>query len=129
MTGWFTYTLGYTTQFIFINEMFPTVARSSGFGLCTTVGRLGATVEPWINVFMMAWGERNVLILYSAMLLFISAAMMLLPETFGSPLPDTLEEGELYSALKLSKKKKAEAKDAQAYNAVPTQDCEVEAKA
>ncbi|KAL3240911.1 hypothetical protein MRX96_021703 [Rhipicephalus microplus] len=56
MTGWFTYTLGYTTQFVFINEMFPTVARSGGFGLCTTVGRLGAAVEPWINVFLMSWG-------------------------------------------------------------------------
>ncbi|KAH7940082.1 hypothetical protein HPB52_021062 [Rhipicephalus sanguineus] len=51
MAGWFTYTLGYTTQFVFENEMFPTVARSGGFGLCSTIGRLGATLEPWINVF------------------------------------------------------------------------------
>lgn len=128
MAGWFTYTLGYTTQFIFINEMFPTVARSGGFGLCTTVGRMGATIEPWINVFMISWGERNVLILYSVMLVFISAAMLLLPETFGSPLPDTLEEGELYSALKLSKKKKVQAKDADLYNVVPTKDGEEEAR-
>ncbi|KAL1433531.1 hypothetical protein MTO96_012368 [Rhipicephalus appendiculatus] len=41
MVGWFTYTLGYTTQFVFQNEMFPTVARSGGFGLCSTIGRLG----------------------------------------------------------------------------------------
>ncbi|KAH8030432.1 hypothetical protein HPB51_006864 [Rhipicephalus microplus] len=50
MAGWFTYTLGYTTKFVFLNEMFPTVARSGGFGLCSTIGRLGATLEPWINV-------------------------------------------------------------------------------
>uniref|UniRef100_A0A1E1XAJ8 Putative synaptic vesicle transporter svop n=1 Tax=Amblyomma aureolatum TaxID=187763 RepID=A0A1E1XAJ8_9ACAR len=124
MAGWFTYTLGYTTQFVFINEMFPTVARSGGFGLCTTVGRLGAAIEPWINVFLIAWGEQTVLILYSAMLFVITLAMILLPETFGSPLPDTLEEGELYSALKLSKKKRAQRKNGDAYNTVHTEECE-----
>ncbi|XP_077493387.1 organic cation transporter protein-like [Amblyomma americanum] len=122
MAGWFTYTLGYTTQFIFMNEMFPTVARSGGFGLCTTVGRLGAAIEPWINVFLISWGEQTVLILYSAMLFVITLALMLLPETFGSPLPDTLEEGELYSALKLSKKKKAEKRNTDAYNTVETEE-------
>ncbi|XP_075727196.1 organic cation transporter protein isoform X2 [Rhipicephalus microplus] len=128
MTGWFTYTLGYTTQFVFINEMFPTVARSGGFGLCTTVGRLGAAVEPWINVFLMSWGEKSILILYSAMLFIISAAMILLPETLGSPLPDTLEEGELYSALKLSKKMKTARRNRDSYNVVETEDREAENK-
>lgn len=122
MAGWFTYTLGYTTQFVFINEMFPTVARSGGFGLCTTVGRLGAAIEPWINIFLMSWGEKTVLILYSAMLFVISAAMILLPETFGSPLPDTLEEGELYSALKLSKKMKAARRNTDSSSVVEGED-------
>lgn len=128
MAGWFTYTLGYTTQFVFINEMFPTVARSGGFGLCTTVGRLGAALEPWINVVFMSWGEKSVLILYSAMLFIISSAMILLPETFGSPLPDTLEEGELYSALKLSKKMKAARRNTDSYNVVEAEDHEEENK-
>ncbi|XP_037524402.1 organic cation transporter protein [Rhipicephalus sanguineus] len=128
MAGWFTYTLGYTTQFVFENEMFPTVARSGGFGLCSTIGRLGATLEPWINVFLMSWGEKVVLILYSAMLFVISCAMILFPETLGSPLPDTLEEGELYSALKLSKKMKNASKNKDLYDIVQADDREVENK-
>uniref|UniRef100_A0A131YYD2 MFS transporter, OCT family, solute carrier family 22 (Organic cation transporter), member 4/5 n=1 Tax=Rhipicephalus appendiculatus TaxID=34631 RepID=A0A131YYD2_RHIAP len=128
MVGWFTYTLGYTTQFVFQNEMFPTVARSGGFGLCSTIGRLGATLEPWINVFLMWWGEKVILILYSAMVFVISAAMILLPETLGSPLPDTLEEGELYSALKLSKKMKNASKSKDLYTVVQAEDRELENK-
>ncbi|KAL3175433.1 hypothetical protein MRX96_040185 [Rhipicephalus microplus] len=128
MAGWFVYTLGYTTQFVFLNEMFPTVARSGGFGLCSTIGRLGATLEPWINVFLMSWGEKIILILYSAMLFVISASMILLPETLGSPLPDTLEEGELYSALKLSKKMKNASESKDIYNFVQAEDGELKNK-
>ncbi|KAL1433533.1 hypothetical protein MTO96_012369 [Rhipicephalus appendiculatus] len=128
MAGWFTYTIGHTTQFVLINEVFPTVARSGGFGLCFTMARLGATFEPWINVFLVSWGEKNVLILYAAIVFVMSAAMILLPETLGSPLPDTLKEGELYSALKLSKKMKNASKSTDSYNVVHAKDGELENK-
>lgn len=128
MMGWLVYTLGYTTQFIYINEVFPTVARSGAFGLCTTFGRLGATLEPWIYTATQSWGDTIVLIIYSVMILAIAALVTLLPETFGSVLTDTLEEGERFSETKLSKKKSAQdhVEHLEAYKKVATEDGEEE---
>ncbi|CAN7938095.1 unnamed protein product [Ixodes hexagonus] len=131
MMGWLLYTLGFTTQFVYINEVFPTVARSGAFGLCTTVGRLGATLEPWIYIVMLSWGDKVVLIIYSAMILGIAALVTLLPETFGSVLSDTLEEGERFSESKLSKRKRHVQDHAgylEAYKKVPTEEGEAEIK-
>uniref|UniRef100_A0A0K8RGT8 Putative synaptic vesicle transporter svop n=1 Tax=Ixodes ricinus TaxID=34613 RepID=A0A0K8RGT8_IXORI len=128
MMGWLVYTLGYTTQFIYINEVNPTVARSGAFGLCTTFGRLGATLEPWIYIATQSWGNTLVLIIYSVMILAIAALVTLLPETFGSVLTDTLEEGERYSETKLSKKKSVQdhVEHLEAYKKVATEDGEAE---
>lgn len=124
MAGWLMYTLGYTTQFIYINELFPTVARSGGFGLCTTVGRLGATIEPWISILIEPWGEKAALFIYAAKMLLIAGLVMMLPETFGNALPDTLEEGELFARKRSSKKEKAKrnAECLEAYSKVATED-------
>ncbi|XP_064489000.1 solute carrier family 22 member 6-like isoform X1 [Ornithodoros turicata] len=101
------FTIAFTTMFVFLNEIFPTVARSGGFGLYTTVGRLGATLEPWISNALSSLGETFVLAAYCVMILTISVICMMLPETFERELPDTLEEGEKMCRKRVSTKETA----------------------
>uniref|UniRef100_A0A2R5L7W7 Putative synaptic vesicle transporter svop n=1 Tax=Ornithodoros turicata TaxID=34597 RepID=A0A2R5L7W7_9ACAR len=98
------FTIAFTTKFVFLNELFPTVARSGGFGLSTTVGRLGATFEPWIRNALSSLGEAFVLAAYCVMILTISVICMMFPETFERELPDTLEEGEKMCRKRVSSK-------------------------
>ncbi|KAH6919866.1 hypothetical protein HPB50_029147 [Hyalomma asiaticum] len=69
------------TMFIISSELYPTVVRGSGFGLCYTFGRMGAVVAPFVNEIKS--GEmKGVAYAIAALLLLISGAMAwTLPET------------------------------------------------
>jgi len=74
---------------IYSSELFPTSIRSAGVGTCSTCGRIGAVVTPWMSdqakrtpwVMMAIFGGSAV----------ISGFLnLLLPETLGRPLPENL---------------------------------------
>ncbi|KAL3175435.1 hypothetical protein MRX96_040187 [Rhipicephalus microplus] len=116
MTGWFTYTLGYTTQFVFINEMFPTVARSGGFGLCTTVGRLGGCCRTLDQCNSEPSLDNSVRSATYASIVAIAGLFELLSYVL------------LVCTSRLSKKMKTARRNRDSYNVVETEDREAENK-
>ncbi|RUS83365.1 hypothetical protein EGW08_008868, partial [Elysia chlorotica] len=78
----------------FTAELFPTIVRNMGMGVCSLVGRVGSALAPQVS------GLRDVAFAQLPPLIFAAAAfvgamvILLLPETVGQRLPDTVEDVE-----------------------------------
>ncbi|XP_068145259.1 organic cation transporter protein [Drosophila tropicalis] len=93
--GLFGASITFPNVYLYGGELFPTVVRSNGVGLCSMVGRIGsitaplicdlATIKPWITPLI--FGIFSVLAVIGT---------MFIPETRGMPLPETLEDGETF---------------------------------
>ncbi|XP_026733500.1 organic cation transporter protein-like isoform X2 [Trichoplusia ni] len=81
--------------YLFSGELFPTLGRNVGVSGVTTFARVASMVAPAIVTLDSFLTDLPLIILT-----FISFAQMLmllpLPETKGSPLPDTLEQAEQF---------------------------------
>ncbi|XP_004518311.1 organic cation transporter protein [Ceratitis capitata] len=85
--------------YLYGGELFPTVVRNSGVGLCSFVGRVGSIVAPFIS----ALSTRGLWIppaVFGGFSLAAAASVLLLPETRGFPLPETIEDGETFGKKK-----------------------------
>ncbi|XP_023320714.1 organic cation transporter protein [Eurytemora carolleeae] len=87
--GRFAANCSYTILNLFSAEQFPTVVRGVGMGFCVVVSRLGTMLAP----YLLLLGR------YSPCLFGVSALVsgltaLLLPETLGQPMPETLQDGE-----------------------------------
>ncbi|KNC32287.1 Organic cation transporter protein [Lucilia cuprina] len=96
--------LGITSSFAVIYaytaEMMPTVIRGGGVGVMSTFARFGAMLAPFVPLLGLYY-EALPLLLFGALSLSAGILALLLPETFGKKLPDTVSE-----AKQLGKSKK-----------------------
>ncbi|XP_046339725.2 solute carrier family 22 member 15-like [Haliotis rufescens] len=80
---------GWMVMYLFTNEIYPTVIRSLGFGVCQTASRIGGVVAP----MLLLMDENNILvpfIVMGGMLMISCVCLVLLPETKDTPLQDSL---------------------------------------
>ncbi|CAK1555147.1 unnamed protein product [Leptosia nina] len=85
--------ISFATVYLYAGELFPTVVRNSGVGLSSTVARIGSMVAPFIATL----GHRSPWlppILFGITPIVGACLCLILPDTRGKKLPDTLEEGE-----------------------------------
>ncbi|KAH3819708.1 organic cation transporter protein-like [Dreissena polymorpha] len=79
-------------------ELFPTVVRSSGVGSSNMMGRLGSMLCPYIveiGTFIKGdFGKSLPLIIFGSMAFIAGLLSLLLPETRGTVLPETIEDAE-----------------------------------
>lgn len=76
--------------------MMPTLLRTTATGYCSAVSRFGAILSSYIAYWLVdAYGMAALIIPFSVFSL-ISAVLtqFCLPETFGHPLPETVEDVE-----------------------------------
>jgi OCT family organic cation transporter-like MFS transporter 4/5 len=76
-------------------EIFPTVIRQSGVGLCSCISQMISIAGPYV-IFL---GSTNLMYPYMVMALIClvgSVATSFLPETIGSKLPETIEEADRF---------------------------------
>ncbi|XP_071955281.1 organic cation transporter protein-like isoform X2 [Antedon mediterranea] len=92
MIGKFGLTSAFGIVYIYSAELFPTPVRSAGMGLASMSGRLGSIVSPFA-LYMKQWWEPLPLVLFSSMSLSGGLLCLLLPETMGKKLPETMQEG------------------------------------
>eukprot|EP00048_Salpingoeca_helianthica_P018908 m.243494 g.243494 ORF g.243494 m.243494 type:complete len:496 (+) comp27852_c0_seq1:62-1549(+) len=102
----------FTIIYIYAVEVFPTVVRSAGVGLCATASRVGSLAVPFLGSRANSTAGFT---LFASVALAMGAITLLLPETRGVALSDTLapttytreetnsvdlpEDGEAHSAL------------------------------
>lgn len=87
-------------------ELFPTVVRTFGIGVCLFCGQIGWIMAPQIlklgqfSLKSLPW------IVFGILNLLAGLLILLLPETLAKPLPDTLEDMESFESRKAPLKNK-----------------------
>ncbi|KAK3093101.1 hypothetical protein FSP39_011054 [Pinctada imbricata] len=80
-------------------ELYPTVIRNMGFGLQNSIARIGAMIAP--QIILISMDTAGVMyFVCSAMMLLSAICSLMLPETKGKTIPDTLETEEKSSSQK-----------------------------
>ncbi len=78
--------------YVYTTELFPTSARTACVGMCSTAGRIGAIVSPYIAG--LALDEPWIPMVVFGTLAFVSGVLvfLFLPETLNCPLPECIDD-------------------------------------
>ncbi|XP_078604963.1 organic cation transporter protein-like [Branchiostoma floridae x Branchiostoma japonicum] len=74
-------------------EVFPTVVRSMGMGVATASSRIGCILSPFVTLLGDVWLPLP-MVTFGVAACAGGVAVLLLPETLGVPLPETIEDVE-----------------------------------
>lgn len=86
-------TSSFTIVFVYSAEMFPTLIRSSVVGTFSTLARFFSIVAPFVPLLQKFYQFLPLFVFGSSA--FISGILaLLLPETLGIKLPDTIKDAE-----------------------------------
>ena len=83
--------------YIYTSELQPTSVRTAALGTNSMCGRIGAIISPYIAL-LKSYGTWIPLIIFGANALLSGLLVLLLPDTLGKELPETIQD-----ALKLGK--------------------------
>ncbi|KAK1787333.1 hypothetical protein P4O66_002835 [Electrophorus voltai] len=91
MAGKFGFTMSFTVVYIYTAEIYPTVLRNLGIGMCSSAARIGSITAPYV-IFLGTFSKYLPYILMGSLTIGSSLANIFLPETFGKVLPETVEQ-------------------------------------
>lgn len=84
--------------YIFTAELLPTVVRNAAMGSCSCAARVGSMLAPYIaksgELIGGKFGKAEPLLIFGILSVIAGLLLLLLPETYGQKLPDTMKEGE-----------------------------------
>ncbi|XP_075984568.1 organic cation transporter protein-like [Anticarsia gemmatalis] len=80
-----------TSIYVYTSELYPTVVRNMAVGACSTSMRVGSMLAPFISnsLVSMPWLPS---VIFGAAALVAGIVCLLLPETKGTNLPDSMED-------------------------------------
>ncbi|XP_022107241.1 solute carrier family 22 member 13-like [Acanthaster planci] len=93
MVGKFCISATFGIIYLYSTELFPTPVRVVGLGLCSVAARIGGILSPIILLLKNSVADLP-LILFGSSTVVAGFLALLLPETRGQQLPQTLKEGE-----------------------------------
>ncbi|XP_020662002.3 solute carrier family 22 member 13 [Pogona vitticeps] len=89
--GKFTISSSFTVSFVYSAELFPTVVRQTGIGLCQMAARLGGIISPLAHLLEKHHASFPIL-MFASTAIVGGTLSFLLPETRGLELPDHIED-------------------------------------
>ncbi|XP_013061478.2 organic cation transporter protein-like [Biomphalaria glabrata] len=104
LVGKFGSSAAFAIIYIYTVELFPTVMRNSGLGLCSVMARIGGILAPYIaDIGHVISGDMAVvlpLLIFGGASIFAGLLALLLPETANKMLPDTVEDAKNFGRKK-----------------------------
>uniref|UniRef100_A0A3B4AKM6 Major facilitator superfamily (MFS) profile domain-containing protein n=1 Tax=Periophthalmus magnuspinnatus TaxID=409849 RepID=A0A3B4AKM6_9GOBI len=89
MLGKFGVTTAFTIIYAFTAELYPTVLRNTALATCSMAARLGSIIAPYFIYLGRFWVSLPY-VLMGALTVLTGALSLLLPESRGLPLPETV---------------------------------------
>lgn len=81
---------------VYLVELLPTVVRNAGVGSTCVWARVAGIMAPYMGRELSRMDPRAPLFIFGILSLVAAMLVLLLPETRGARLPDTIEEGEKF---------------------------------
>jgi len=101
LVGKFGITATFSCIYLYTTELYPTLLRGNGIGICSSCARVGAVISQAINI-LSVYAHSAPYIVYGCIAMIAAFLILLLPETMGYPLPDTISASEqLYRERRL----------------------------
>uniref|UniRef100_A0A8C3M9V4 Uncharacterized protein n=1 Tax=Geospiza parvula TaxID=87175 RepID=A0A8C3M9V4_GEOPR len=85
--GKFTATAAFSTSYVYAAELFPTILRQTGVGLCSTMARVAGILAPLI-IPLARYHRAIPKAIFGSIPVLVALFCILLPETRGVDLPD-----------------------------------------
>ncbi|XP_030292949.1 solute carrier family 22 member 5 isoform X2 [Sparus aurata] len=105
MTGKFGFTMAFSIVYIYTAEIYPTVLRNVGIGMCSSAARIGSITAPYV-IYLGTYNKILPYILMGSLTLASSVVNFFLPETFNRDLPETMDQMQECQGLCNGPKKK-----------------------
>ncbi|XP_066466529.1 solute carrier family 22 member 6-A-like [Tiliqua scincoides] len=83
----------FSCVYLYTGELYPTVLRQTGLGLCNTMARLGGMIAP-VAKMVGEFAPFLPYVIYGTAPIMSGVAAAFLPETLDIPLPETIEQVE-----------------------------------
>ncbi|GCB79713.1 hypothetical protein scyTo_0017943, partial [Scyliorhinus torazame] len=84
-------TISFAIVYVFSAELYPTVVRSMGIGICSMASRVGSIISPYF-VYLGTYNRILPFMLMGAFILLAGTFTLLLPETRDHPLPENVQQ-------------------------------------
>ncbi|KAM6907197.1 LOW QUALITY PROTEIN: uncharacterized protein FYW49_013748 [Xenentodon cancila] len=98
MTGKFGFTMAFSIVYIYTAEIYPTVLRNVGMGMCSSAARIGSITAPYV-IYLGTYNKVLPYILMGSLTIAASTVNFFLPETLHKDLPETVEQMQEYRGL------------------------------
>ncbi|XP_070773167.1 organic cation/carnitine transporter 2-like [Enoplosus armatus] len=89
MMGKFAVTTAFAIVYAYTAELYPTVLRNTAVGTCSMASRIGSIIAPYF-IYLRSYSIALPYILMGTLTLLSGLLSLLLPESYGMPLPDTI---------------------------------------
>ncbi|KAJ4922631.1 hypothetical protein JOQ06_024752 [Pogonophryne albipinna] len=89
MMGKCAVTTAFTIVYAYTAELYPTVLRNTALGACSMASRIGSIIAPYF-IYLRSYSVSLPYILMGSITVASGLLSLLLPESYGMPLPDTI---------------------------------------